>query len=151
MALIEIWLPLLGDGTEGNPYRPDIPAGMPYASDEAAPTDLLSHDGRPFTSTYNAMVDEKDAARCKKQIPLANVPEKDRLAVQMIRSCRDGYEAKAPAFFATIADISIGTIERKQMAIDLLDQAGARGLSAVKKLEIAESLELTAVPIRLTR
>lgn len=139
---VEIWVPMLGDGSEDDPYRPDIPRGLAWSSDEGAPTDFLSADFRPATTCFNIIVDEEDVPKCTKRIPIADIPEKDSLVVEMIRECRGDWEQNVSGFFDKIEDIGAAGPERKRMIKDALLQAVARGVSAAKAEAIRRKHDL---------
>lgn len=147
--IVEIWVPFKKDETGA--WAPDIPEGIPFTTDEGAPTDFMSEDFRPFTQYFNILVDDKDAAECAKRIADKDVPERDTLIVEMVRACRgeraseDDWNANADAFFDGIPDVADADDARKQVVKDVLVQAVCRGLSAQKAEAIRVRLELPLV------
>ena len=145
MSMTELWLPMIGDGKGMNEFRPDMPEGIHWTSDEAAPSDLVKYDGTNLTTEINILVDEKDLPAINKHlaeqhkpeaVPFADGPEKDVRLVSMIRACRDDYDRKADAYFDSIPNMTGAHESRKRMVKDILLQARARGLSAEKAEEI---------------
>ena len=166
MSMRTVWVPIEGDGYDvwwhpkgcyeilpGKVSPGNLKLQIPWQSDFSDIRDLSGK--RTHAHTYTRIrVDEKylDA----KNVPhfeewyaedAPEVPESDKLINRMMREAANAWDGKADAFFDSIPNISTGSVERKEMAVELLEQAGYRGLSAEKKLEIAERLNLTEVEV----
>lgn len=123
-----------------------------YDTDEGLPDDDVKGDGSKAVSLFNVLVDEADIPRIRAHLKAKGTdiiyfndgPVKDVLMVRMIRACRDDYDGKAEAFFNE--QIASSTLTQREK-VDLLEQAGTRGLSASKRQAIAERLQLTEIEI----
>lgn len=138
-----IWLPIIGDGSDENPYRPDVPPTVSWSSDDGIPTNLGDKGrGHPLGKHANIIVAEADVGKCTKRILDKDVLERDRLIVDMLRMCRGDYDAKTDSFFDAIPGISSANEARRRAVKDVLIQAVLRGLSASKAEAIRQRLNL---------
>ncbi len=152
MPQVEIWVPILGNGRDDagpphtdpskGPYRPDIPDGVDWMSDEGAPTKFGDPNHPPATTYFNILVDEADVEKCAKRVAEKDLIEKDLLLVNMLRACQGDWDQKADLYFDTIENIATADAERKQVIKDVLVQGVHRGISAKKAEEIQQEYGL---------
>ena len=136
-----IWVPIIGDGSDDNPYRPDVPAAVSWSTDDGIPVNLADPDrGRPIGKYANIIVADDDVEKCPARIAEKAVPEADRLTVGMIRACRDNYGGNAEAFFEALPELFPDL--HKRVIKDVLIRAVHRGLSAEKAEAIRARLNL---------
>ncbi len=133
-------------------WIPDFPQGIGYWTDDGIPDDLVAGDETYATSCYACIVDDSNIpairthlqSKGKDIVYFKDGDERDIQMVLMIRACRDGYDARADAFFDSI-DMTAATIERKRTVKDVLLRAVARGVSAEKAEKIRQRLDLPLV------
>jgi hypothetical protein len=94
----EAWLPVVGSGTEDDPWRPDVPPGMPFevhgglvtpVGDELREAPVHTASGRRFPTVTRYVCVTVEAARVPEAaaaVPLEAVPAEDRLLVELNRS-----------------------------------------------------------------
>jgi hypothetical protein len=94
----EVWLPVVGSGTEDDPWRPDLPPGMPFevhgglvtpVGDELREASVHPTSGRQFPTVTRYVCVTVDGARVPEAaaaVPLEAVPAEDRLLVELNRS-----------------------------------------------------------------
>jgi len=159
---VTIWTTLTGTGTLDDPYRPDLPAGVPFSAEipseldpslptieerESAPDG--KHLGAPAVTCCRVRVNRYDLPRITTIVRPEDVPEEDRLLINVcavIRKPRGVVdEAAVEKIFAALGDLSAAAPERKRRIIRVLEHAGWRGLRAAKRLAIAERLGVADV------
>jgi hypothetical protein len=142
MPLVEIWVPLIGKGTTDDPWRPDVPDGIKWGSNEGAPTNFEDPAFRPAVSAFNILVDEKDAASIHQVEP----PKHDVALVGMIRACRGDWDRKLAEWFETPVAAAVDSGD----AASLLKQAYHRGASAavVQAVAAAKDIEVVLPAVR---
>ena len=120
------------------------------AKDDGGSTDLTSADGKPLLSLFNIFINSEYLSDVRKHLQakgkdvklLADLPERDRLMIDMIRGCRDDYDRKADVYFDSIPNMTSASVARKRMVKDMLLQAVMRGLSPEKAEDIRGRLKL---------
>ncbi len=162
--LVTLWVPIVGDGIEGDPYRPDLPKGMAYQAeipselDPALPVrDAVfsnqPHRGSPAVTHCRVKVKAEDTSKITNAVAEQDVSEQDRLLINVcavIRLPRSVVnEAAVETIFNELGSLSAAADERKEMAVRLLEHSGYRGLSAAKRLEIAEQLGVADLEVEL--
>jgi len=144
---VEVWTRLIPDPHEPDALRPDLPPQVGFAANGGIVRDLLA-DGAPVATEYVSVFLEKEHANAEVYPQLAaaaEVPERDRLLVRMVRECRaDGYAGVITEGFFNALDTTEATENRKRDIKDVLLQAVARGLSADKAEAIRIRLGLPA-------
>ena len=139
-----IWVPIVGDGSDDNPYRPDVPPTVAWCTDDGLPVNLADEGrGVPLGRYASIIVADADVERCPQRVAEQDVPERDRLTVEMIRTCRDDYETKAGEFFDGIPGMASADAARRRAVKDVLVQAVLRGLSATRAEVIRQRLDLS--------
>jgi hypothetical protein len=86
--MIELWVPIIGSGTEEDPYRPDVPAGVRWATGNGVPVDLGPDSptyGRPVNGHMLIRVADGDAPSVKAAVPAEQVPAEERALVACVR------------------------------------------------------------------
>ena len=157
-----VWVRITGDGlTQETAWMPDLPL-----NEDGLPTMEFLHEGtlvedaletaRPAIFVAHANIgvsadDAKELTRLGKVVPDAAVPERDWIAVRMVREVIRGepgqLEGRADSLFseANLPGIGNATADRKRSIVAVLEQTGPRGLSVRKRLEIAERLGIADV------
>lgn len=96
--VIEVWVDRIGSGTRLDPFRPDVPRGMFWSSDEGCPTDFSRPDRAPAINGFNILIVEEDLPALRayaesrgQTVQLhESVQPEDRLIVEAIRAARNG-------------------------------------------------------------
>ena len=83
VGTVDVWLPRLGDGKRGNPYRADVPGGIWHGSKYGNP---LEPTGAPATRYFLVVVYKQDVPKIATAIPDNRVPFKDRVLVKVLRA-----------------------------------------------------------------
>jgi len=144
-----VWVPAIkGPGyVEPDLPRQDLGAGefrwlIPFRiAPHGAPRDLLTPDS-PATTHFNVMVRPEDVPKITSRVREKDVPEKDKLTVDMLRHCNGDYARKADSFFDAIENIGTADTDRKRAIKDVLIQAVARGLNPAKAETIQQRHDL---------
>ena len=157
---VDIWVPVISGAGYVEPDLPhkDLGGGefewlvhfqiMP----NGAPRDLtIQTANKPASGHFHVQVRAEDVEKCTKRVAEVDVPEKDRLVIDMIRRCARKWDTEADTFFDEIPNVATGNLERRQMVKGILIQAVSRGLSADKAetIRVRLNLPLAAVPRRL--
>lgn len=96
--MIWIWVRVVGTGAKNDAYRPELPPGMEFTSNDSMIMEEWRRPGRMAVTYANVGIHEADADKVNAVAP-ENVPEQDRILTQMLRTCRDDWDAKTGAFF----------------------------------------------------
>lgn len=110
---IQLWVRVIGTGAAGDHYRPDLPDGMGYAAE--IPSHLArSHEryGHPAVQHCRVTVSDTDAVTLRASgKEVADVPEADRLTVELDASCpRVADEPTAAALVARAKSKDTGKV-----------------------------------------
>ncbi len=114
-------------------YGPDKPDTVGSEIHGGHPRNVVGPKVTPWASEFiYCFIERADLEKCKGYIiDPATVSESDKLMVDMVRQCQSDWNKEAEAFFASIPNLSTGSIALKEIATGLLEQAKARGLSPV--------------------
>ena len=144
-AMIEAWVPVVwrecAPGLHG--WTPDVPEDIPWRHaeipsevDPALPLrhedglkNPARHQGDPAVTYCRVMVPRSSLADVPKAIAAEDVPEEDRLLIELCRTPRQGIRMSASAARAFFAARKPYQGERRPMAGRLLVRAVRRGLS----------------------
>lgn len=91
--MTELWVPIVGSGTDADPFRPDVPEGVAWATDNGVPCDLGPDSptyGRPVNGHMLIQVADKDAPLVKAAVPADEVPAGERALVECVRVPAEG-------------------------------------------------------------
>ena len=151
--MAELWVKRIASGDTDLPWKPDVPdvqlSGGLFAWKclGGIPTDKVTPKQYPDPITEHLYIWVPDGQKqyVTAKVDIADVPEEDQLTVQMIRDCGVEYDEYAEAFFASIPNLSTGTVARKEMGKRLLLQAQARGLSDDKAERIKDDYGLPEI------
>jgi hypothetical protein len=152
MADCDVWTPIVGTGTEDDPYRPDVPDGIAWRSREGLPVELNAADanyGRPANRYACVTVDEADAGKIAAAVPGQEVPLEERMLVALCRTKRRAgpTSAKEEAAVETIFrdEAAAGlTAPVKETFGRLLVRMARRGLSVAAAAAIIKEHNLDA-------
>jgi len=146
----QVWVKLVGSGTERDPYRPDLPPGVGYSAAIPVETrpDHPEH-GRPLLKVARVEIAEKDAALLGETVmPTA-------LETGLTAGCHDALVARdsreplfadgaraREVFKALAAQLAVGSEERRQVLGRALAEATRLGLRADAGQAIAADHDL---------
>lgn len=121
---IDVWVPIIGDGTFENPLRPDVPAGVRKTVRNGLPRNMIA--GGLAVSMACITIDDADLPRIPKAVPFDAGTSRDKMLVLAWRA--QAYrDVNAASFFRTLGLAGKGAQERRD-AKDVLLQMVARGL-----------------------
>ena len=144
---VDVWVPIVGAGTEDDHHRPDVPAGVAWKCNEGIPCELDPVSGRrghPVGAHALVTVDAKDVSKITSAVPPAQVPGEMRLLVELCRSVeRDGASRMTPAAEERIRAVFRGRRGAdKPMLGRLLVHMVRRGLSPTTAQQVAAEADL---------
>ena len=92
MAKIELWVPIVGTGTDDDPFRPDVPEGVSWEAEIPSELDPKSPRlGQPANKHALVRVPAEAVPQggIKNAVPADKVPDEERLLVELCRAVSD--------------------------------------------------------------
>jgi len=96
MAKIELWVPIVGTGTDDDPFRPDVPEGVSWEAEIPSELDPKSPRlGQPANKHALVRVPAEAVPQggIKNAVPADKVPDEERLLVELCRAVSDRSDA----------------------------------------------------------
>jgi len=149
MELVDVWVPIIGAGTDEDSWRADVPRDeegnslVAYTSRNGLPAGLdpdLPSFGRPVAGHMLISVRPQDVGKIKRAVPHEQVPEEHRLLVELCRQVeRDEQLRVTPAAEARISAVfERECLGDKAMLGRLIVRMVRRGLSVAAAQAIAQ-------------
>ena len=156
MELVDVWVPIIGAGTDDDPWRADVPRNeegdslIPYTSREGVPHGLdpdLPNFGRPVAGHMLISVRPQDVGKIKQALPASQVPQEHRLLVELCRAVER--KRGTPGHLTPASEARVRAIFERERSGDkvmlgrLIVRMARRGLSVQAAQAIADELGMT--------